>query len=86
MRCEACHGEGWVTTDIHGRFVALTPDECRESLAVARAIAEVEAMGGNGTVELARRALHANFPIPCPQCGGCGFAHCCEGERPEGAR
>ena len=19
---------------------------------------------------------------PCPDCGGCGFAHCCEGERP----
>jgi len=21
--------------------------------------------------------------LPCPQCGGCGFAHCCEGERPD---
>lgn len=19
--------------------------------------------------------------IPCPECGGCGIAHCCEGER-----
>ena len=24
-------------------------------------------------------------PLPCPDCGGCGFVHCCEGERPEGA-
>lgn len=21
--------------------------------------------------------------IPCPGCGGCGTAHCCEGERPD---
>jgi hypothetical protein len=20
---------------------------------------------------------------PCPECGGCGFIHCCEGERPD---
>jgi hypothetical protein len=20
--------------------------------------------------------------LPCPDCGGCGIAHCCEGERP----
>lgn len=21
--------------------------------------------------------------VPCPDCGGCGLAHCCEGERPD---
>lgn len=21
--------------------------------------------------------------VPCPDCGGCGVAHCCEGERPD---
>jgi hypothetical protein len=20
---------------------------------------------------------------PCPECGGCGIVHCCEGERPD---
>lgn len=20
--------------------------------------------------------------VPCPDCGGCGLVHCCEGERP----
>jgi hypothetical protein len=25
------------------------------------------------------------YPFPCPDCGGCGVAHCCEGlrEQPE---
>jgi hypothetical protein len=22
--------------------------------------------------------------LPCPECGGCGIVHCCEGERPDG--
>lgn len=21
-------------------------------------------------------------PRPCPQCGGCGVAHCCDGDQP----
>lgn len=24
-----------------------------------------------------------NITRPCPDCGGCGFAHCCEGDRAE---
>ena len=29
-----------------------------------------------------RRFVDAGGTVPCPDCGGCGFAHCCEGERP----
>jgi len=24
--------------------------------------------------------------VPCPECGGSGIAHCCEGERPDDQR
>lgn len=28
--------------------------------------------------------LPVPLTVPCPACGGCGRAHCCEGERPQG--
>ena len=43
-----------------------------------------EACSGTGWQEW--RCLSARGRSPCPECGGCGLAHCCDGQRslPEG--
>ena len=34
----------------------------------------------------AGEVLNFSLPEPCPECNGCGLAHCCDGmrEQPEG--
>jgi hypothetical protein len=76
MRCEECHGEGTVPANFIQTDRALTPEQIQ---ALRRKWEQVS----RGLVP---RASAEVFRIPCPECGGCGFAHCCEGERPEGAR
>jgi len=48
MRCETCHGDGYVAIDREGEFVELLTDDCLAT-------------------------------VPCPTCGGCGIASCCDG-------
>jgi DnaJ-class molecular chaperone len=33
-------------------------------------------------VPMIEPGVYQHHPLPCPSCGGSGFAHCCEGERP----
>ena len=59
MRCETCHGKGWVFVD-HQPVVGVMPGDPD------------------------RPPHYYSLKQPCPDCGGCGITHCCEGERPEG--
>lgn len=36
----------------------------------------------DSTGNIVLRLIDAMLMIPCPDCGGCGRTHCCEGERP----
>ena len=81
MRCETCDGVGEVATDYKGRVFGAGTDEFRESTEVKRVIAEYQQTTTWGTVQrqLFERALNAMPLVPCPTCGGCGIASCCDG-------
>jgi len=52
MRCELCHGEGWIWRD---------------------SLPATGVMPGDPEVWL------KTLKVPCPRCGGCGIASCCDG-------
>lgn len=69
MRCETCHGEGWVRQTLPNPVpVAEEPvDEEMRGLGLAPVFIEVVAIR-----------------VPCPECGGCGWGYCCSGEHHDG--
>lgn len=62
--------------------------ELRNESRRARKAMRCEECAGQGKVmidsagNIVRRLADAVLIMPCPGCGGCGQAHCCEGERP----
>jgi len=37
---------------------------------------------GKGVVRRWHAPSGVDLPSPCPECGGCGISHCCDGDQP----